>query len=292
MHSSKSVWFHPNETLIYCIRYTDVSAPDMSIEAHSLTTNSDTISNTLPALLQLRRPLLDYRITIAILKEDAGAINILKDALKISKNLSINNMLLALGPTTPLSLRPPNGSRILWATYTDRTNLQYTQHLTIVPPNQLTDISLGLEKLSQTRTGRVPLLIGDFLDNVLSVSADPAGLYSFLCKLFTRIRTNRQTAFFLATEEMHDPKKTAALKRFADVIIEYRSIQDPPNQEIEARVLDHLQNHYDVWDSSENSDMEYQDQKYLENQDWMIGRQHKLLVKEPVVVFRQAKFAD
>jgi hypothetical protein len=264
----------------------------MSFETHSLTTDFDTVSNTLPALLQLRRPLLDYRIVIAILKGDVGAINILKDALKMSKNLSINNMLLVLGPTTPLSLRPPNASRILWATYTDRTNLQYPQRLTIVPPNQLTDISLGLEKLSQTRTGRIPLLVGDFLDNVLSVSADPAGLYSFLCKLFTRIRTNRQTAFFLATEEMHDPKKTAALKRFADVVIEYRSIQDPPNQRIEARVLDHLQNHYDTWNSSENSDVEYQDRKYVENQEWLIGRQPNLLVKEPVVVFPQAKFAD
>jgi hypothetical protein len=256
----------------------------MSLKTHNFPTDPDTGSGTLPALLQLRRPFLDYRIVIAILKGDIGATNILKDALKISENLPINNMLLALGPTTPLSLRPPNGSRILWATYTDRTNLQYPHRLTIVPPNQLTDISLGLEKLSQTRTGRVPLLVGDFLDNVLSVSADPAGLYSFLCKLFTRIRINHQTAFFLATEEMHDPKKTAALKRFADVVIEYRSIQDPPNQRIEARVLDHLQNQYDIWDSSENSDMEFQDQKRFEKQDWMIGRHRDFLAKENLVV--------
>ena len=285
LHSSKSVWFHDDETLIYYLWYIAVSAPDLSLETHELNADPDSVSTTLPALMQLRRPLLDYRIIIAILKGDVGAINILKDALKMSKNLSVNNMLLTLGPTTPLSLRPPNGSRILWTTYTDRTNIQSTHRLTIVPPNQLTDISLGLEKLSQTRTGRVPLLVGDFLDNVLSVSADPAGLYSFLCKLFTRIRTNRQTAFFLATEEMHDPKKTAALKRFADVVIEYRSIQDPPNQRIEARVLDHLQNHYDIWDSSENADIEYQDQRHHQDCDWMIGRQNNLLVKEPAVAF-------
>jgi hypothetical protein len=248
--------------------------------------DTETTSNTLPAILQLRRPLLDYRIVIAIIKEDVGAINILNDALKISKDLSVNNILLALGPTTPLSLRPTNGSRILWATFTDRNSFLYGHRLTIVPPNQLTDISLGLEKLSQTRTGRIPLLIGDFLDNVLSVSADPAGLYSFLCKLFTRIRTNHQTAFFLATEEMHDPKKTAALKRFADVVIEYRNIRDPLNYRIEARVLDHLQNHYDIWDGSESTDMQFENESFPEDRSTNIGRQHHQLVGEPITITR------
>jgi len=84
---------------------------------------------------------------------------------------------------------------------------------------------------------------------------------------------------------MHDPKKTAALKRFADVVIEYRSIHDPPNQRIEARVLDHLQNHYDIWDSSENTDIEYPAQRHHQDRDWMVGRQNNHPVKEPLVAF-------
>lgn len=257
----------------------------MSFNTQSLILDQDTESSTLPALLHLRRPLLDYRIVIAIIKGDVGAINILKDALEISKNLSVNNILLALGPTTPQSIQPPSGSRILWATFTDHNSFLYGHRLTIVPPNQLTDISLGLEKLSQTRTGRIPLLIGDFLDNVLSVSVDSAGLYSFLCRMFTRIRTNFQTALFIATEEMHDPKKTAALKRFADVVIEYRSIQDTPNR-IEARVLDHLQNHYEIWDSSENSDTEFETQPFFDDPATNIGRQRNLLVTNPITSSR------
>ena len=245
------------------------------------TTDIETRSATFPALVQLPQPLLDYSIVIAIIKGDVGAVNILKDAMSISKDLHIDNLLLALGPTTPLSLQPPSGSRILWATFTDGQNLLNGPRLTIVPPNHLTDLSLNLEKLSKTRTGRIPLIVGDFLDNVLSVSSAPAGLYSFLCKLFTRIRTNGQTAFFVATEDMHDSKKTAILKRFADVVIEYRAIQDIANYRLEARILDHAQNHYSIWDSSESPDSEYENQPFLSNHLPKIGRQPNLL-REPI----------
>jgi hypothetical protein len=154
--------------------------------------------------------------------------------------------------------------------------------LTIVQPNHLTDLSLNFDKLSKTRNGRVPLIIGDFLDNVLSVSTAPAGLYSFLCRLFTRIRTNEQTAFLLATDDMHDSKKTAMLKRFADVIIEYRSIEDMVGHRLEARILDHLQNQYSYLESSETSKLQLNSQYCNPRQEIpKFGRQHDFLLKEP-----------
>jgi len=206
---------------------------------------------TTPILLQLPRPLLDYRVIIAVLKGDVGAVNILKDALSISEGLNLPNPILALGPTTPLSLNPPPAARILWATYTDSNNTINNQRCTIIQPSHLTDLSLNLEKLSKTRNGHIPLIIGDFLDNILSVSTEPAGLYSFLCRLFTRIRTNEQTAFLIATDDMHDSKKTAILRRFADLIIEYSSVEDMAGRRIQARILDHLQNQYGYWDNTE-----------------------------------------
>jgi len=240
-------------------------------------------SPTTPILLQLPQPLLDYRIIVAILKGDVGAINILKDALNVSKDLNIPNTLLALGPTTPLSLEPPPAARILWATFTDNYNATNTQRLTIVQPNHLTDLSLSLEKLSKTRNGRIPLIIGDFLDNVLSVSTAPAGLYSFLCKLFTRIRTNEQTAFLLATDDMHDAKKTAILKRFADLIIEYSSVEDMAGHRVEARILDHLQNQYSYWENSETQNPRLNSHHIPEQWNLRFGRQYTLpLVEETV----------
>ena len=275
------LWLHPHETLIYIKWYTVVSAPDMSpaLKTQPRTPYTETASATFPALFELPRPLLDYSIVIAIVKGDVGAVNILKDAMSISKDLRIESLLLALGPTTPLSLQPPSGSRILWATFIDGQNLLNAPRLTIVPPNHLTDLSLNLEKLSKTRTGRIPLIIGDFLDNVLSVSSAPAELYSFLCKLFTRIRTNGQTAFFLATEDLHDSKKTAILKRFADVVIEYRAIQEVPDHRLEARIFDHAQNHYKTWDNK-GTYSKYENQPFLSHELPMIGRQRNF-IEEP-----------
>ena len=226
--------------------------------------------------------MLDYRIIIALAKGDVGAINILKDALNASKLLNLPNPLLALGPTTPLSLEPLPAARILWATFTDNYNPTYGQRLTIVQPNHLTDISLNLEKLSKTRNGHIPLIIGDFLDNVLSVSSAPAGLYSFLCRLFTRIRTNEQTAFLLATDDMHDIKKTAILKRFADLIIEYSTVEGVAGQRIEARILDHLQNQYRYWDSSEIPKPRFSLYEVRQEPTLRFGRQLELPLKETI----------
>jgi len=246
-------------------------------------TDENEFSPTTPILLQLPRPILDYRIIIAVVKGDVGAVNILKDALCVSSDLNLNNPLLALGPTTPLSLQLPPASRILWATFTDNFNPANGQRVMIIQPNHLTDLSLNLERLSKTRNGRVPLIIGDFLDNVLSVSTAPSGLYSFLCRLFTRIRTNEQTAFLLATEDMHDPKKTAVLKRFADVIIEYSATEDMAGHRLEARVLDHLQNQYAYLDNNGNPIIRLESKYYLPpNRSSKFGRPQPFLHEKPI----------
>lgn len=235
-------------------------------------THSERPSETYPVLLQLPLPVLDYSIIIAIVKGDIGATNILRDAVDLSRNLRMTHLLLALGPTTPISLQPTVGTRILWATFTDGRNLLDGPRLTLVPPTQLTDISLTLEKLSRTRTGRIPLIVGDFLDNILSVSSDQGGLYSFLSKLFTRIRMNGQTAFFLATEDMHDSRKMAVLRRFADVVIEYEATQDMANHALKARIIDHTQNRFLTWDNREGTHT-------TSSQIPTVGRRQTLLIE-------------
>ena len=254
----------------------------LPLHAHYTPVDTEFPSDTFPALLQLPRPILGYRIIIAIIKGDVSAVNILKDTLRISRQLRVQHTLLALGPTTPETIQPPHGSRVIWATFTDGVNLQNRTNLTIVPPNDLTDLSLNIEKLSKTRSGRIPLLLGDFLDNVLSVSTAPAGLYAFLCKLFTRIRTNNQTAFFLATEDMHDQKKTAILKRFADVVIEYHSQREDGTPALAARILDHSENHYSVWDSTGNSSMQIDSTAFLNDTFPRNGRRQNPIVQRAV----------
>ena len=246
-------------------------------------------SPTTSILLQLPRPLLDYRIIIAVLKGDVGAINILRDALKIAKELNLPNPILALGPTTPLSLDPPPAARILWATFTDNYSTTDSQRFTVIQPNHLTDLSLSLDKLSKTRNGRIPLIIGDFLDNVLSVSTAPAGLYSFLCRFFTRIRTNEQTAFLLASDDMHDTKKTAILRRFADLIIEYNSVEDMAGHRTEARILDHLQDQYSYWDNTETPKQNLNHHFNSPQRTMRIGRPYDLQMEEPILRYDAAR---
>jgi hypothetical protein len=255
----------------------------MSVRADPSSYEND-FSATTPILLQLPRPILDYRIIIAVLKGDVGAVNILKDALSISRDLNLPNPILALGPTTPCSLNLPPAARVLWATFTDNSNTTTSQRFTVIQPNHLTDISLNLEKLSKTRNGRIPLIIGDFLDNVLSVTTAPAGLYSFLCRLFTRIRTNEQTAFLLATDDMHDAKKTAILRRFADLIIEYNSVEDMAGHRIQARVLDHLQNQYGYWDDIGTPKVTIDRYTIHQQRTFRIGRQYDPPVQTPIKV--------
>ena len=266
-----------HETLIYLLRYTAVPAPDMAVTEPD---NAEQEFNSLtPILQQLRRPILEYRIIIAIIKGDVGATYVLKDVLNTVRDLRLPNPLLALGPTTPLSIETPTGSKILWATFLDNYNSTSSQRLTIVQPNHLTDVSLNLEKLSKTRNGRVPLIIGDFLDNILSVSTTPAALYSFLCRLFTRIRTNNQTAFLLATDDMHDTKKTAILKRFADLIIEYNSVEDMAGHRIEARLLDRLKDQYSYWNQiSQNPGLNIHPPR--QSQTFRFGRQNHLPIEQ------------
>jgi len=248
--------------------------------------SKENLSDSYSALLQLTRPLTDYRIIVAITRGDIGGINILKDALEFSKHAGINQILLALGPTTPLALRPPPGTRVLWATFTDASQESIGPKLTVVHPTHLTDLSLNLEKLSKTRSGHVPVLIGDFLDNVLAVSSAPPGLYAFLCKLFTRIRTNNQTAFLLTNADMHDPRKTAILRRFADVVIEYEAHQDGTNHRLQAKILDHDNNTYSCWDSDENASPEYEQSSPIEESFARSGRQNNLITKDPLTIIR------
>jgi len=176
------------------------------------------------------------RIMIGTMKGNVSAVNILKECLKTAGDLRIRELLLALGPTSPLSLGCRPYHRILWATFLHDADVRNHLAQVIVPPTHLTDLSVAFQKLSTTKNP-VRLLLGDFLDNLLPVSTDSSA-FTFLCTLFTKIRESEQTAFFLLTKDMHDAKKIMMVKRFADVLIEYRNTGEDIGCEVEARIVD------------------------------------------------------
>jgi hypothetical protein len=80
---------------------------------------------------------------------------------------------------------------------------------------------------------------------------------------------------------MHDTKKTAILKRFADLIIEYSSVEDMAGHRIEARVLDHLENQYGYWDNS-YSPKSIPNSYPIQQPTGKFGRQYYLPIEHPI----------
>lgn len=83
---------------------------------------------------------------------------------------------------------------------------------------------------------------------------------------------------------MHDSKKIAILKRFADMVIEYRAVEDGVNHRLQARILDHKQNQYSVWDSSGSLESEDVDRPLASNRVPQVERLHSLIVQEPAQI--------
>jgi hypothetical protein len=110
-------------------------------------------------------------------------------------------------------------------------------------------LSIKFEKMADKSSVR--LLMGDFLDSTLSTSSESA-VFPFLSRLLTRIRESNQTAFFLVTEDMHDVKKIAMVKRFADVVIEYRRRQGVAGHGVETRILDYGRDYDSDWQRTGN----------------------------------------
>ena len=241
------------ETLIYRIWNIDISEPDMSYSLETQQARSTAPANIYLTFLQ--RP----RIIIGIIKGNVSAANILKQVLGTTSDFGIDQILLALGPTSPLSL-DASVAKILWTTFLDEADMQDENDPTVVLPTNLTDLSVKFEKLS--KIGPVRLLLGDFLDSILSVSTEST-VFVFLSKFLTRIRENKQTAFFLVTEDMHDAKKTAMVKRFADIVIEYQRVQDDSNRKVETSILDYAQDNYTYRQRNGSSDTDPERQPLL-----------------------------
>jgi len=222
-----------------------------SLEPHHLRPNI--YSNALLTLLQRAR------IIIGTITGNVSASNVLKEALCATRDLRIRQLLLALGPTSPLSLGTRH-QKIIWATFLDAADVHEGCDAVVISPAHLTDLSIKFEKMADKSSVR--LLMGDFLDSALSASSESA-VFPFLSRLLTRIRESNQTAFFLVTEDMHDVKKIAMVKRFADVVIEYRRTQGVGGHGVETRILDYGRDYDSDWQRTGNPERNCEDRPLL-----------------------------
>jgi archaellum biogenesis ATPase FlaH len=115
------------------------------------------------------------------------------------------------------------------------------------------EISLFIEKNISNHGAREFIVVGDFLDNVLcAAGADSLdAFFSFYCQLAARVKRDGRTALLVVKEDLHDARKMEIVRRFADIIVEYRSREDGDAIVQEMRILNFANHAYVNW-TSEN----------------------------------------
>jgi len=152
--------------------------------------------------------------------------------------------LLVLGPTAPEDIANGQAHRI-WVTFVDGTSLAHQlPDVEIISPDNLLEVNLFIEKASQ---GENRAIVGDFLDNVIRSIGSPESFYTFFCQLASRVKLKKRTAILVIKEDIHDRAMVETVKRFADVVLEFRDQDDEAGLKVEMRTLNFADNIYTSW---------------------------------------------
>jgi hypothetical protein len=153
--------------------------------------------------------------------------------------------LLVLGPTAPEDICSNQSHRIGWVTFVDGTSLAHPlPQVEIISPDNLLEVNLFIEKASQ---GENHTIVGDFLDNIIRTIGSPASFYTFFCQLASRVKLKKRTAILVIKEDIHDRAMVETVKRFADVVLEFRDQDDEAGLKVEMRTLNFADNIYTAW---------------------------------------------
>ncbi len=167
---------------------------------------------------------------------------ILRDIIQPSESLPT----LVLGPTSPDEFESHQRSRVAWVTFVDGNSIAHlSEGVEIISPDNLFEVNLFIEKAGQGEGNQ--LILGDFLDNIIKTSSSPESFYSFFCQLATRVRLRKRTAIFVIKEDIHDKPIVEMVKRFADVVLEFRNQDDETGLSVEMRTLNFADNIYTPW---------------------------------------------
>lgn len=153
--------------------------------------------------------------------------------------------LLVLGPTAPEDVCQGPTRGIGWVTFVDGTSLAHPlPEVEIISPDNLLEVNLFIEKAANG--GNSPI-VGDFLDNVIRSVGSPESFYSFFCQLASRVKLKKRTAILVIKEDIHDRPMVETVKRFADIVLEFRDQDDDAGLKVEMRTLNFADNIYTSW---------------------------------------------
>jgi len=154
--------------------------------------------------------------------------------------------LLVLGPTAPDEIANGHSNRIGWVTFVDGSSLAHpSAKVEIISPDNLLEVNLFIEKCIQESDSKV--IVGDFLDNVIRSINSPESFYSFFCQLASRVKLKKRTAILVIKEDIHDRAVVETVKRFADLVLEFRDQDNNGALKVEMRTLNFADNIYTSW---------------------------------------------
>lgn len=166
---------------------------------------------------------------------------ILKNTLDPSGLLPV----FLLGPTAPQDLPNSQPNKTAWITFVDGSSMGHPSGVEIIPPDNLLEVNLFIEK--SVRESEDQVLLGDFLDNVIKTTSSPESFYSFFCQLASRVKMRQRTAILIIKEDIHEKAIVEIVKRFADVVLEVRDQDEEGSLRVEMRTLNFADNIYTAW---------------------------------------------
>jgi hypothetical protein len=191
----------------------------------------------------LKKPLDQYRVLALLIRGNIGAENVIHDLM--SRLEPKCAPILLLGPTAPIQLSFSEKVKIGWVT---AVSVVSEQDYPILPPEDPSKVSVFLTKTLETLSDEVkPIIIGDFLDNMIPHMSEST-FYKFYSDLASTARMLNYTVVSIVKADIHREVTINIVKRFADVIIENRELEDKGRLVREVRVSNRVDNIHTDWE--------------------------------------------
>jgi hypothetical protein len=190
----------------------------------------------------LRKPLDQYRVIAITIQGNIATELVINELLtKIEEKW---RPIVLLGPTSPTQIVIKPGIKLGWVT--SLSGIASTDY-TVLPPTNPSDVNIFLsDATKEVSNGHLPVLIGDFLDNMIPLMREDA-FYKYYSDLASRIKVLNNTAVFIIKSDMHPEVSVNIVKRFADVIIENRERESNGKVIREVRVSNRVDNFQTDW---------------------------------------------
>ncbi len=205
----------------------------------------------------LRRPLDEYRVIAISIQGDIGTESVIDELLS---NLEKRwYPIVMLGPTSPTEIVLPAGAKLGWVTSLSGVA---GQNYSILPPSNPSEVNIFIsDALKETPTGQTPIIIGDFMDNMIPFMKEDS-FFRYYSDLASRVKVLNHTAVFIIKSDIHSEVTINIVKRFADVIIENREREERRQRVVrEVRVSNKIDNFSTEWEKIPHSRIHSRKQK-------------------------------